>query len=48
MRDAQIGGLLVPVTTPFDPVTGELAPVPRIAACAPATGKQSAMANNPS
>ena len=27
MRDAQIGGLLVPVTTPFDPVTGELAPV---------------------
>jgi 4-hydroxy-2-oxoglutarate aldolase len=27
MRAARIGGLLVPVTTPFDPVTGELAPV---------------------
>jgi 4-hydroxy-2-oxoglutarate aldolase len=27
MSAVEIGGLLVPITTPFDPVTGELAPV---------------------
>jgi 4-hydroxy-2-oxoglutarate aldolase len=28
VADRRIGGVLVPVTTPFDPVTGEIAPVP--------------------
>jgi 4-hydroxy-2-oxoglutarate aldolase len=28
MADRRIGGVLVPVTTPFDPVTGDVAPVP--------------------